>query len=236
MKRLKFLFFLVWLLPVFGCEEKDLEKTFDFSEEVTDMEINVDSLDLLVEPSDDGTSFVDIDMKYRGRKPDYNVSVSGNTLKVKVDCHFRCDGRLSLKVPATTASNIKVDSGSMQIKYLQGDANLSVDSGNIKLTEVFGDLDIDVDSGGVSGTVNSTVCFGDVDSGTFSLHFNQTPNNLDISADSGNIKLKIPSGPYNVTTSIDSGSLSIDSVTIDDDAPNAIHAEVDSGKITIEGY
>jgi hypothetical protein len=227
------LFLLFWAL---GCVEHDLEESFDFPQAVTALDADIDSANLLVEPASGSTSSVDMDIDYRGREPKWHVKVSRKTLSIRLDCHFSCDGDFVVRVPREVISRIELDSGNTTVRGLDGDVAINADSGNIKVSDLLGDLDLEVDSGNISGNVSSQVCVADLDSGNFNVHFYEPPADLDVAADSGNIKVRVPRGAYNITTDVDSGSRELSSVTQDDSAPNRIHAEVDSGNVTITGY
>ncbi len=236
MNRRCFVFIALLMLSAAGCVEKNFDDEVEFDEEINRLDIVIDASNVYVRPSTDGSSSVAFDVDYRGRRPDYDIEVDGKTLRVRMECHFSCDGYFDVRVPQEVSTRISVDSGSIDLKRIEGPMTLSADSGNIKLEGVKGELDLSVDSGKITGDVTSEVCYGDVDSGSLSLRFHETPRKVDVSADSGTLRLEVPKGAYDIATSVDSGSRNIDNVTDDPDAPNAIRADVDSGKITIKGY
>ncbi len=236
MNRFTLSMFSLLVLLGAGCERHSINESHEFPEAVTRLEANVDSVNLRVETSSDLTSRVDVDVEYFGRDPGYEVVVSGKTLTVKLNCHFSCDGEITVYVPENVVSLIDSDSGNVRVIGLQGDTVIRADSGNITVNELSGHLDLEADSGNVSGTVSSQVCVADVDSGNVTLQFTEIPQDVDVVADSGNVKLKVPAGAYNIVTEVDSGNRTLHSVTVDQGSPNAIYAEVDSGNITITGY
>lgn len=225
------------LVPVgAGCERHPIEESYEFPQAVTRLEADVDSVNLRVEASPDPISRVDVDVEYSGRDPGYRVEVLGETLFVRLNCHFHCEGDITISVPESVASNLTTDSGNARARGLQGDTVIRVDSGNITVNDIGGPLDMEADSGNISGTVSSRVCVGDADSGNITLRFAETPQDVDVAADSGNVKLTVPSGAYDIVTKVDSGNRSFQSVTVDSSSPNAIYVDVDSGNITITGY
>lgn len=218
-----------------GCEKHYIDDTFTFDEAITQLDVNADA-NVRVEASDEDTGYVRMDVYYRGSEADYDVFVSGNTLKVVYKCRFDCGGTIVVRVPPSVISDIYVDSGNIDVKDLEGNATITSDSGNIKLNGLFGRLDLDADSGNISGTVSSKKCVAYADSGNISLKFKEIPHSLDLAADSGNITVRVPRGSYNISSHVDSGSRNIDNVTLDSSASNSIQAEVDSGNLSIIGY
>ncbi len=218
-----------------GCKQHDIQDTYNFDETITALDVNADA-DVKVETSDDNTGYVDVDVSYRGPDPEYDVTMSGSTLRVVYKCRFACEGTIVVRVPPTVVSTLHTDSGNLDVRDLEGDATVSADSGNIHLTNLSGNLDLEADSGNISGTVWSEECIADVDSGNISLKFEEIPSNLDFAADSGNVTIRVPTAPYNISTHVDSGDREIDNVTVDSTAPNTIRADVDSGNISIIGY
>ena len=220
-----------------GCEEHYLSDEVSFTQEITRVDVSLDSSEIWVSTSTDGTSSVDYDVRYRGdTTPDITTEVTDGVLRVRMKCKWSCDGDFIINVPAAASANISVDSGNSEVEGLEGDAHISADSGNIRLRNMSGDLNLSVDSGSISGNTSSLVCEAHADSGNIDLRFTDVPDELQFQVDSGNIDIEVPEGEYDVRTSIDSGTRRIDSITISEDAPSSITASADSGNITIQGY
>ncbi len=237
MRQLFTIFYMsTFLLLTSGCVKHELEDSYSSGREVRKVIVNVDSADVVIKPSRGERSEVDIDMTYRGNEPDYDMSINGTTLKVKVPCPFMCDGTVTVRVPEDVRVKASLDSGDLNVSDMDGPAVLNVDSGNLRVENLSGDLELDADSGSIKGEVSSAVCYADVDSGNINLRFAEKPEEIDVGADSGNIKLYVPKGTYRVSTRVDSGDADVDNLDLDDDADRTIRTDVDSGNIDIIGY
>ena len=219
-----------------GCEQHTMSDSVSFAEEITRVDINLDSADVLVTGREDGQGLVDYDVRYRGSEPDLTAEVVDGTLRVRMDCHLSCDGDFIIRVPSSATAVIRLDSGDMTVEDLAGVTALQVDSGNIEVRNLSGNLTLSADSGNISGNVRSLDVEGDVDSGSLSLHFDETPDDVDLTADSGNVSVSVPEGAYDIRTHVDSGRVELRDVTVDNHAPSVISADVDSGNIKIVGY
>lgn len=218
-----------------GCVEHDFDKYEVIEESVSKLSVNVESANLLIKPSNDDKSVVDMDMTYRGGTPDYTIRVKDEKLKVTMTCPFTCDGDIVIRVPETVLANLSLNSGNIEIRDMDGDVNAAVDSGNIEVDNLSGDLDLQADSGNISGAVSSMVCYADTDSGNVSLKFEEIPEQVDVATDSGNVRIKVPEGEYDISTRIDSGSKDFDNVDDDSASENKINVDVDSGNVDIIG-
>ncbi|MCP4674689.1 MAG: DUF4097 domain-containing protein [Deltaproteobacteria bacterium] len=201
-----------------ACEQGTLEETREFNKEINSVEASIESTNLEILPSEDGTTTVEADVDYYFRKPDFEARIEGSTLVVDLDCRHGCEGWITIHVPVEV--DVLVDNG----------------SGNVLLDGIEGDLDLEAGSGNIKGkNLSSFTALADVGSGNVNLEFVETPEYVDLEAGSGNVKATVPYGSYDVSVSVGSGNADVDDLIDDPDAPNHIRAEAGSGNVTIKG-
>jgi hypothetical protein len=219
-----------------GCEREYYRETYTFEQVITRLDVDVDS-DLTVEPSANGTTFVDVDVSCTMNTSKYEVSVSGDTLRVAFDCWQDSGGRIKIFAPSSVVvASLASDAGNVDVKDLEGQLAITADAGELRLANLRGQLTLRTDAGNISGTAMSDVCTAYADAGNITLKLLAPPLSLDVGTDAGDIWIDVPAGAYDIATELDAGSRSIASLTVDPTSPSKIKAKTDAGDVHIAGY
>ncbi|MCP4601986.1 MAG: DUF4097 domain-containing protein [Proteobacteria bacterium] len=243
MYKLTTLFLSALLLVSTGCDYKNFHETAEFSSETTEsltditrVDVDVDSANIVIKPTQTETSRVEVDVDYWGREPDFDAWIDGTTLKVELDCHPSCDGEVVLEVPIDVSVDADTGSGNIAVSSIEGNISASTGSGNISIRSEGGNLDLETGSGNITGTnLASEACDADTGSGNIKLSFDTIPTNVDLGTGSGNVTLTVPYGSYDVELDTGSGNTNIEGLIDDPSAPNSIRADTGSGNITVQG-
>ncbi len=226
---------------VAGCERGEIVDTYSFSEEITNkitnLNADIDAANLIVEPTVDGTTTVEVDVEYWWREAEFEVWVDGSTLYVDLECHPSCKGEVVVYVPAEVSVDADNGSGKIEISDLDGTIRAHTGSGSVVVENAIGDLDLEAGSGSVKGrNLGASVAKADAGSGSIELTFIETPAEVRAEAGSGSVKLNVPAGSYNLDLHVGSGKTSTENIIDDPHARNSIRASAGSGNVSVRGH
>lgn len=225
-----------WNIFSFG-SGKYVEKTEDLNADVTELDVDVRSANVIIEEGDTPSiwySFpenADISLlnengkvSFRENNNKSNIIIFGSGKKKELKITVPKDKQL-------VRINTNTNSGSVDIHNVKCDEiTTSQDSGNLKIDNVVSrNLRSDADSGNINVNSNIENIIVKVDSGN--VEINGNIEKIDAKADSGNIDLK---GDYHIITGkADTGNIKIDSKRPESEM--VLNLDVDSGKITVNG-
>lgn len=224
-----------WNIFSFG-SGKYVEKTEDLSADISELEVDVHSANVIIEEGDTPSIWYSFPEKSE-------VSIYTENGKVTFrennnnDINFFGSGKkkeVRITLPRDKQLiriNAKTHSGNVDIHNVKCDDIITKqNSGNIKIDNVVsGNLKTEADSGNVNVNSHFENVDVKVDSGNVELDGNI--EKIQAEADSGNIKLKGDLHIINAKT--DSGNITIDSKK--SEAEMVLTLDVDSGKITVNG-
>lgn len=126
----------------------------------------------------------------------------------------------------TGKSELKLNSGNLQVRGIHGDVAGHDDSGNIKVSDCQGNVDVSTGSGNVqlskvSGSAKAR-------SGSGNIEATECANAVDVRTGSGNLKLTRNHGP--ITSRSDSGNINVI------DCDTALVATVGAGNIDVKQF
>jgi hypothetical protein len=168
-------------------------------------------------------------VRYDRDKPGATQHVDGDVLVID-SCPVRnCSIDYDVTVPAGTAIDGAVDSGSISVDGAAS-VNLKVDSGDVTANGVSGKINVIVQSGAVrlsdvGGAVTVRSESGDVT-------VDGARDAVSVQAQSGAIRLTVPRGAYRVSTGTDSGEVHSD-VTDDPAGTRRLDLRTESGDIEL---
>ncbi len=223
-----------------GCVEGISTESFELTDEVQQVVVNVDFGDLTIRAGrvSDG-ALVNVEVDCRTVAADYDVYVDGETLHVEMNTGMdasACEGVFEIIVPATVSIDARTARGNVAVTGIDGDVKTLTYDGNIELTDVAGDLEVAAVSGDVTGvdlkSANNTVTVG---AGDANLSFTQTPHLVDVDTIMGNVNLTVPETTYRISAVTDSGLVNVNGVSNLASADSELLLTVDSGDIVIAG-
>ncbi len=227
---------IVLITMAAGCRRKDLNDSFEFEGSISQVNVDIDSANIIVEATELTTVQVDMDITYWGHEPDYDVRMDGSILRIDMDCHFGCDGRLLIRVPSSVSADLDTGSGDIRVRGIDGDVTVSVGSGDISMADVAGYLALESESGDIRGSdLISGRCIADTGSGDISLTFDETPERVDLETGSGDVNLRVPTGNYDISISTGSADKHIEQLINDQISSNEIRVETGSGDVSVKG-
>ena len=225
-----------WNIFSFGTG-KYVEKTEDLSADITELDVDVRSANVIIEEGNTPSIYYSFPEKseisilnengkvsFRENSNNNNLVLFGNGKKKEVRITVPKDRQLS-------RINTRTHSGNVDIYNIKcEDITTRQDSGNAKIDGVISrNLKADADSGNI--VVNSNIENADVEADSGNIEVNGNIEKINVKADSGNINLK---GNYHIIAGkADSGNITIDSKR--PEAEMILNLDVDSGKITVNG-
>lgn len=225
-----------WNIFSFG-SGKYVEKTEVLSADITELDVDVDSANVIIEEGDAPSIWYSFPEKseisilnengkvsFRENRNSNSFVLFENGKKKEVRITVPRDRQLS-KI------NAKTHSGNIDINNVKCDDIITnLDSGNLKMGNVTSrNLKTDADSGNI--IVNSNIENVDATADSGNIEFDGNIEKINVKADSGNINLK---GDYHIITGkADSGNITIDSKRPESEM--VLNLDVDSGKITVNG-
>lgn len=225
-----------WNIFSFG-SGKYVEKTEDLSADITELDVDVRSANVIIEEGNTPSIYYSFPEKseisilnengkvsFRENSNNNNLVLFGNGKKKEVRITVPRDRQLS-KI------NAKTHSGNIDINNVKCDDIITnLDSGNLKISSVTSrNLKTDADSGNI--IVNSNIENVDATADSGNIEFDGNIEKINVKADSGNINLK---GDYHIIDAkADSGNITIDSKRPESEM--VLNLDVDSGKITVNG-
>lgn len=228
--------------------------SFEFTESIDTLRIDNPAGEIEIEGSDTDKTTIERTIRHTGDQPNATAEVSGETLKLDIDCgtRRRCEVDYMIQIPTAVALelnlasasvsasglagavSIDTASGSVGLTNISGDININCASGSVRLTDIDGNLDINTASGSIdgSGLVSDDVR-ADSASGSVDLEFDAEISDLVIDTASGSVAVRVPGGPYRVETDSSSGDIDVNIAT-DPSAAGSIRVETASGRVTID--
>jgi len=205
-----------WNIFSFG-SGKYVEKTEDLSADITELDVDVRSANVIIEEGNTPSIYYSFPEKseisilnengkvsFRENSNNNNFVLFGNGKKKEVRITVPRDRQL-------TRISTKTHSGNTIVNSSIENVDVEADSGNIEVNGNIENVDVEADSGNIE--VN-----GDIEK-------------INVKADSGNINLK---GNYHIIAGkADSGNITIDSKR--PEAEMILNLDVDSGKISVNG-
>jgi hypothetical protein len=219
-------------------QSREFTNTFDGTTRVI---VEVDSTDVQIGVSTDGTTSVRTQIRWNTRQPGYTAAQVGGTLTVRLhSCGFNvfgayCESHMAMTVPATVDLRLNTDSGGVRVAGLRGNVRVDGDSADLDLARLSGPVTARLDSGRLVGAnLTSSSVEAELESGDVDLQFDTAPASVRTRTDSGHVVIAVPSGtgPYVVKTNTDSGATRVD-VPTGPSVEHQIDASTDSGDITI---
>ncbi len=228
---------LALALLLLGCGERDLVRSFEFHEGITNAVVMIESGNLDISPNTDGLTTVDVDMTYNGREPELIVEVNGDTLMAYLDCAHDCDGSFSVTVPGDVNVTTEVVSGHICIAGLSGSIDATSWVGQLVASDLSGDLTLRSDIGDIfADNITSTTVYAETYVGDIDLYlFGDLSWAVGNSRYVGDVYLTVPTGTYDLYMEYTTGHVILDGVEDDPNAPNSIDALVYNGDIEITG-
>jgi hypothetical protein len=238
MKTLSIIYFVTTMGLIAACERGDIYETTEIDEEITALRADMDACTLVVRPSEDGTTSVEVDVSYWFEEPGITVETDGDKLIVDLECYgpCDCDGTITATVPAAVAIDADNGSGNIGIADMDGIVKASSGSGNVTVKDAAGALELESGSGNVSASrISSDIIDAHAGSGNVSISCTDKPEEVKADSGSGNVKVIVPKGDYDVDASSGSGSTRILGLVDSRDATSTIRAEAGSGNVTVKG-
>jgi hypothetical protein len=234
-------FILLSAVLAAGCVKKEISESTSFpavveEKTITHLVVDVDAEDVVIVPSKDGTSGVEANLEYCGKKPEHKVVVNGSTMRLTMDCHSSCSGQFFITVPAQVSSDIHLGAGDIEISDLTGELDITTGAGNIRLTRVSGALNLRSGAGNIDGIdFKSTTYTVKTGAGNISLDAKTTPTYAKLKSGVGNVDLSVPSNSYNLSISNGIGTTEVHGLTTDESSPNVIQAHSGVGNVSVVG-
>ncbi|MFG2821198.1 hypothetical protein ACGFX4_17445 [Kitasatospora sp. NPDC048365] len=183
-----------------------------YSEPIHTVEVDGGAADVTVSAGDDGRVVVNDLVGWVLGRPTVSQEVTGDTLKVSVDCPrgtavLGCAATVDITVPASTALRVATRSGRAAIHGVSGEVHASTEEGRLELRDLAGRLWVKTDSGQIDGKgLSSPTVELAADSGQSVLDFARPPEA---------VKARLASGPLIVGLPDDGAGYRIDFLTID---------------------
>ena len=212
-------------------------KTEAISADITELDIDVDSANVIFEEGDTPSITYtfpeksEVNLTNDGSKVMFkennnksNVIIFGSGKKKEVKVTLPRDRQL-------VRINTKTDSGNLEINNVKCDDIITnLDSGNFHVNNVAArNLKAEADSGNI--VVNSNIENMNVEVDSGNVEVNGTVEKIDAKADSGNIELK--GDLHIINAKADTGNITIDSKKPESEM--VLNLEIDLGKITVNG-
>jgi hypothetical protein len=127
-----------------------------------------------------------------------------------------CQVDYQVRVPASTAVEVRADAGAVTVRGVTGDLRVTADAGTVQATEL--------------GSVHTNVR---ADAGRVTLRYRSSPSTIDAVADAGSIEIWVPGGiAYAVDATADAGDRTV-GVPTERGSTHRITAHSDAGSVRI---
>lgn len=211
------------MLLLSSCGSLNLEKdqqSYEVTEPVSSLVIDAQTGEVTVKAGE-GPVQVTETHHYSKDKPRTSHQVDGSTLRLTesgcTNDELHCSARFDVRVPATTAVEIRTDAGAIRLTNLSGDITVVTDAGAVEGRDLSGHK--------VSVTTQA---------GATSLHFAQPPTDVRATTELGAILVQVPRGtPYAVNVSTEVGGAQV-RVMQDPSSQHKISARTEVGGIRVE--
>ncbi len=225
-----------WNIFNFGTG-KYIEKTEDLSADITELDVDVHSANVIIEEGDTPNIYYSFPEESEISLQSENGKVSFRESSDKVNFNFFGSGKkkeVKITLPRDkqlVRINTKTHSGNVEIRNVKcDDVITNQDSGNLKINNLASrNLKVEADSGNIIVDGNIENVNVEADSGN--IEVNGNIEKTEVKADSGNIKLD--GDLHIVTAKADSGNITINSKKSESEM--VLNLDVDSGKITVNG-
>ncbi|MGJ7907848.1 DUF4097 family beta strand repeat-containing protein [Actinopolyspora sp. H202] len=185
-----------------------------------------------------------------GRNSETSYRVEDGGLVLDADCGWGCDveyevtlprrvpvtgtlGSGSLEVTGMSSTDVRVDSGALELRGIDGEVRAETGSGGIELTDIGGPVNVSTGSGQIEGEdIDSADVTTRTSSGGISLELSE-PRSVRADTGSGGIELTVPANSYSVRADTGSGSTDIE-VPRDADSERSLRLSTGSGSIEVE--
>ncbi|GAA2383146.1 hypothetical protein Cme02nite_75830 [Catellatospora methionotrophica] len=228
-----------------GCDDRggtsDLStetQSQDYAQQVNKLEFDLAAGDITVSSQDATGVAVSRKLQWKTDKPKITEEVSGQTLRISVDCpddQENCAVHYTVKAPAGVAVIAKTTAGNVVLNDITGDLDVNTDAGNTTVKNAVGKLRVHTVSGDVNATgLKSTDVAVTTESGKQTIRFAAAPNLVEATAEAGDIEVAVPKadGGYQVKANTKDGTRTID-VTQDADSSRSISVTTTSGDVDV---
>jgi hypothetical protein len=220
MPKLVSLLFAVTTLAVAACDTSyhDMYGTWGFNEPVTQVIADIDASSLLVVPTSDEQSTVDLDIEWTHEEPSFEARLEGTTLFVDLECEHDCRGLIEVRVPAAASIDAEVGAGSIDIHRMDGDVVAWAGAGSIEARDL-----------------GSSSCDAHAGAGDVELTLTGTPHEVVAESGAGSVSVNVPKGTYDIEASSGAGNTSVEGLVADPGAPDSIYAHSGAGNVSVKG-
>lgn len=219
--------------------QSEKSESMTVEEDVTQIEITIDSGKVELRPSATSSTSVASDQTYVLNAPSFERKTEGSTLKVKAECgSFRlgvCRSDLIVDVPSGASVSVDSKSASVQATELRNSLRIEGGSGNITTTRLIADADLSTGSGNVSMTGTSSLRVKvATESGKVDLSTATGAESVEVNTKSGDASVQSPEnfGPYRVDATSSTGTATV-SIRTDANAQRAITVRSASGDVKV---
>lgn len=206
------------LVSVAGCglgPRESVSQQYRVEEPVTTLTVSGDTVNVTVKSGDGPVTVVERRRWPSGRTaPVTSHRTTAGRLEVTSTGCRRCEVTLTITVPAATRTEVSVDTGTLTLRDLSGDASAVIDTG-------------DVTGSGLRGATYRMA----VDTGRVELSHATSPTDVIATVDTGEVDVRVPGGASYAVRS-DRGLSDVD-VTRDMSSPHAITVNVDTGHAVV---
>ena len=204
-----------------GCMyENNQSDSFEVTEAVEQIVIEVDGGDVTLRGEDRATVLVERTVGWDGPQPP------------EVRAHLE-DGVLTLEGGCDSWSSCEVNHDVILPRSVPVVARTG--SGDIEATTLTGVLDVETGSGDLDLTqIKSEAFFGETGSGDIDAFFTRPPERVDLSTGSGDVEVELPAAGYEIDVDTGSGDVDIDHTLNDNDSGRLVRVSTGSGDVLID--
>lgn len=208
------------------------------SRPITVLRVQADSGSLTVIPTSGEYPEVMMRSTWDDEQPVVSQQWNGSTLTVVTDCSGTglCEVDLTVSIPAGVDVTARTGTGDLRLSGLSGAVDISTDTGDVDLSGLSGRVTAGTGTGDLTGEdLGSPWISTTTGTGELSLEFGTAPDTVSAVVGTGDLKIELPesSGGYRVDASTGTGEREVE-VPQDDDASRRIHAQVETGDVTVE--
>jgi Putative adhesin len=157
-----------------------------------------------------------------GRGPEESRELTGSVLRVGSRCSDTvigtCRSTYRIAVPDNVPLRIGTSSGNVSMTGVNGSVRIGTGSGSITVASFCG---FSLSAASSSGDVRTAA--------------DCSPERLELRSADGDVRADVPAGRYQVEAVSDAGTVSVEGVTIAEDATFQIEAVSANGDVTVEG-